>query len=101
MKDFFVKKTNVEVIRDIRKLEDPVTAKDVSISVSRSTQTVYNKLNSLEDLDLITKDMETNGRKPLRLTDDGKELAREFERLYRVFDEVEKPVKSGKEGDTE
>jgi len=98
VKDFFVKKTNVEVIRDIRKLEDPVTAKDVSISVNRSTQTVYNKLNSLEDFDLVTKGTETDGRKPLRLTDDGEELAREFERLERVFREVEKPVKSDKGG---
>lgn len=102
MKDFFLKKVNVEVLRDIRKLPDPTTTKDLSISVNRSRTQVYKKVNALEEWGLVEKQQEANGQKPLKLTDEGTTLAREFERVYRVLDEAEnKPVKSGKEGDTE
>jgi len=88
IKQFLVKESNIDVLVHIYRNNNQTYVSKIATQIDLSRQGVQNKVNTMHDLELLSKEDEA-GTQFLSVTDRGEELAQEFEKLNRVFREVE------------
>jgi len=88
IKQFLVKESNIDMLVHIYRNNSETYVSKIATQIDLSRQSVQNKVNTMHDLELLSKEDEA-GTQFLSVTDRGEELAQEFEKLNRVFREVE------------
>jgi len=88
IKQFLVKESNIDMLVHIYRNNSETYVSKIATQIDLSRQSVQNKVNTMHDLELLSKEDEA-GTQFLSVTDRGEELAQEFEGLNRVFREVE------------
>jgi len=87
IKSFTVKEIRFDILRILLN-EGEWYAVKISNRLGFSNIWVSKQIKKAEELGLVTRESDA-GKEIVELTENGKELAREFERLERVFQEVD------------
>jgi len=88
IKQFLVKESNIDVLVHIYRNNSETYVSKIATKMDLTRQHIQDKVNNMNYLGLLNKEDEA-GKQILSVTDRGEELAQEFERLNRVFREVE------------
>jgi len=88
IKSFTIKEKPFDIIRKL--LQDGEWwASKLAMHTSTSREHTAGIVREAEEYGLTEIQKESDGKKIVELTENGKELAREFERLERIFQEVD------------